>query len=287
MRAMTTATSMGEHQKACYRLLVLGVLALFGPPAFGLHSGWFTFLYGFLLVAYAVWAMRLTVLFHDDDHVGYLLTLFDVALTLPLVVWGKEPWLAGPLVALWVLGLSMSAMLQRRRRSERIAQAGGVVDAGTGFATVSTFLPAVERASSRAVREAEPYGVVSLRVHRFQELVSMNGRSAADRSLHTLGRRVLQEVREAEPFRLRDDELVFLVPGACAGDLADLAIKASASCARLVDGRRLDASLGYAVCPRDGYDATELLRAAVTAGRTGGYGVLEMPSNLHTRVAVG
>jgi GGDEF domain-containing protein len=284
---MNTATGKGEHQKACYRLLVFGVLALFGPPAFGLRPGWFTVLYGLLLVGYAFWAMRLTVLFHDDDHLGYLLTLFDVALTTPLVIWGREAWLAGPLVVLWLAGLSTSAVLQRRRRVQRWAQASGTQDPATGFATIGGFVPAVEQASSKTVRSDEPYGLLALRVHRFGELVALNGRTVADRSLHVLGRRVMQEARVAEPFRLQDDELVFLVPGAGAGELAALAAAAGAACGRLVEGRRVDTSLGYAVCPRDGYDAAELLRVAGTSFRERPALSRDVAATGQARVAVG
>jgi len=133
MHAHATARSTGEHQKACYRLLVIGVLAQFGPPAFGIPPSVFSACYALLLVGYAVWALRLTVVFHDDDSLGYLLTLFDVALTLPLAVWGTESWMIGPLVGLWGAGAAATAILRYRQQFDVQAGPRTSIDAITGL----------------------------------------------------------------------------------------------------------------------------------------------------------
>ncbi len=269
MHGVVTAQSSGEHQKACYRLMVFAILALFGPPAFGIPSGLFTLLYGGLLLGYAAWALRLTVLFHDEDQLGYLLTLFDIALTAPLVVWGREPSMVGPLVLLWVGGLSASAVMQRRRRLARIRPAQDGVDPGTGFRTGARLAREIESASSRVARGGEEYGLVVLRVQRYAELVALYGADFSQRALQTLARRVLYSHRSTTTFRTREDELVFLLEDVHHTDLADLASAVGHACSRLVDGRRIDVSVGYAACPLDGYDAAELLRAAGLSGRGG------------------
>src|SRR3990170_16495 len=117
MGALTTANHIrsGEHSKGRYRLPLLGLLALFGPSVFDLRVGLFSALYSLILILYALWALRLTVVFRDDLGLGYLLALFDVALTLPLVLWGRPTWLLTPLVASWIVGLAASVFIRSRQ----------------------------------------------------------------------------------------------------------------------------------------------------------------------------
>ncbi len=90
---------MPERQKAKYRIVVFGLLAVLGPPAFGFKVGALVALYSILLVAYSLWSLRLTVVFPNDSSLGYLLCLFDAALVMPLLVWGGVFLVGGAVVA--------------------------------------------------------------------------------------------------------------------------------------------------------------------------------------------
>src|SRR5680860_1850366 len=136
MGALTTArsTRSREHSKGRLRLPLLGLLALFGPSVFGLRVGLFSALYAFALIVYALWALRLTVVFRDDLGLGYLLALFDVALTLPLVLWGRPTWLLTPLVGSWIVGLATSVFI-RSRQEKALSRRDLLVDPATGLRT--------------------------------------------------------------------------------------------------------------------------------------------------------
>src|SRR3990170_678762 len=151
MGALTTANHIrsGEHSKGRYRLPVLGLLALFGPSVFGLRVGLFSALYSLILIVYALWSLRLTVVFRDDLGLGYLLALFDVALTLPLVVWGRPTWLLAPLVGAWIVGLAASVVIRWREEKSR-ARSNVRVDPATGLRTSSCFR---ERVREQEVEE--------------------------------------------------------------------------------------------------------------------------------------
>ena len=157
MEAATTARSTGsaEQRKARYRCVVLTLLALVGMPAFGLALGLVGVFYGVLLVGYSLWALRLTVVFHDDDSLGLLLTVLDVALTLPLLLWGSPGWLLAPLVLGWAVDLLVSLAIQRRgRRSRKASASQSLTDPTTGFATRSRFAGSLAALSSRLASTA-------------------------------------------------------------------------------------------------------------------------------------
>jgi GGDEF domain-containing protein len=209
--------------------------------------------------------LRLTVIFHDDEGLGYLLTLFDVAMTLPLVVWGDTPWLAAPLVALWVAGLSFSARLSRGRRGAGLAQGDHLIDSSTGLLNPGRFPAAVQEEARLAAVRDKPFSLVVVRVRRFTELQAYCGPHAAERSMGVVARRALRAAGAgAEGYRLAEDRLALLLPGCEAVVAAELAVAISrAVSGRLLDGRKVDCEVGYATGPRDGCDARELLAAAV------------------------
>ena len=265
MNQVATARSSrgGEQQKARYRLLVFGLLALFGPPAFGIPVGLLSALYAVTLLGYALWAMRLTVVFHDDDSVGYLLTLFDIVMTVPLVLWGTETWLTLPVAALWVAGVCASAMIQRRARVQQTLVQTSVVDRTTGFLTAARFDDSVDVEVELAESRCRGFALFTIRLNRFDELRVMQGPEAAERTMAALARRGQRAVgAEAQGFRLSRDVVALLVPGCSPAAAAELALEISRAQSALVDGRRADVLVGYAAAPRDGRVAAELYEAA-------------------------
>lgn len=253
----------GEHQKGRYRVLVLGTLALFGPPVFDIRVGFLSGAYSVALVIYALWALRLTVVFRDDEGLGYLLSIIDAVLTLPLLLWGTKLWPSTVVIGLWIGGLVYSAAVQRQERTFGLG-APNEVDPATGFGGASLFAEAVDDEGQLAMARSSCFSVITLRVHRREEMVVLHGREAAERSVIALGRRTRRELgAEAQGFRLSGDMLAFLVPGCGSIRSAELAAAVSrAANSRLVDGRRVDCFVGYAVGPRDGVNAPELVHAA-------------------------
>lgn len=264
MGAKTTARFLrsGEHLKGRYRIPLLGVLAALGPSAFGLRVGLLSGVYSIILVVYALWALRLTVVFRDDPGLGYLLSLFDVALTMPLALWGRPTWLLAPLVTVWLVGLGTSVLV--RGREDRVrARVDSLVDPTTGLRTSACFRDFV-RSEGLVAAEGDCFGVLTVRVHRFQELVAYYGRDSAERALVAVARRASREAGERiEAFRLGEDLLALAVPTCGSVVAAELASTVSKSVSRrLVEGRKIDTFVGYAVFPRDGSTADELVASA-------------------------
>ncbi|MHB1345782.1 MAG: diguanylate cyclase domain-containing protein [Thermoleophilia bacterium] len=289
MDTITTTGSLRsrEHLKARYRLPLLGVLAALGPSAFGLRVGLLSGLYSLILLVYGLWALRLTVVFRDDPGLGYLLSLFDVALTVPLVLWGRPTWLLAPLVTAWVLGLLASVTI--RGFEDRVrTRVEALVDPASGLRTSACFREFV-RDEGASVASGGCFAVLTVRVHRFQELVAYYGRDSAERALIAVSRRASREAGERiEAFRLSEDLLALAVPtcgSLAAAELAALVSKSSNR--RLVEGRKIDTFVGYAVFPRDGRTADELVASAeaTTTARTA-WRSPSLPAAVGARVSV-
>jgi len=267
MEAATTARSTGsaEQRKARYRCVVLTLLALVGMPAFGLALGLVGVFYGVLLVGYSLWALRLTVVFHDDDSLGLLLTVLDVALTLPLLLWGSPGWLLAPLVLGWAVDLLVSLAIQRRgRRSRKASASQSLTDPTTGFATRSRFAGSLARVLGEVESSGNVACLITLTIQRYEENVSYYGVEAADTALVAVSRRVLRDLGDpVEVFRLSNDLVAFLLADCDQVGAAEMALSASrAANSHLVGGRRVDSIVGYALAPRDGQTPAELIGAA-------------------------
>ncbi|MHB9149006.1 MAG: diguanylate cyclase domain-containing protein [Thermoleophilia bacterium] len=224
--------------------------------------GLFSALYSLILIVYALWSLRLTVVFRDDLGLGYLLALFDVALTLPLVVWGRPTWLLTPLVGTWIVGLAASVVIRSRQEKARSCR-DLLVDPATGLRTSSCFRELVREHEAEA-GPAELFGVFTVRVNRFQELAAYYGRDAAERSVAAVARRARRELGPgSEAFRLAEDLLALAGPVGGSLEASELAVTVSKAANRhLVEGRKVDSFVGYAVFPRDGYTADELVASA-------------------------
>jgi len=136
-------------------------------------------------------------------------------------------------------------------------------------------------------RRGGSYGLVHLRVSRFEELVCLGGRECAERAVAVLGRRALHEMGEATAFRLRPDELAFVVAGADAAALTDVARRVDTAFGRLVQGRKIDGIVGIATCPDDGFEARELLHAATQGSGEGEASATDSSRVRRTQVAIG
>lgn len=318
---------MGERQKAKYRLIVCALLAVLGPPAFGLSSV-HAVPYSLLLVLYALWTVHLAATFAGDRALGFLLCLFDAALLVPLPVWGDRAWLAVPMGLLWAGGLWASVRCVHCAPATARAEPPGGRDRGrTGVAVgsegegSSPFGARCELVETLRARRCEaegrgaPCAILVVRLQRYGELVAVSDVEGATRALITLVRRVRWVVEEARTpgapagngedwgggnrgpgkdrapggrplgYRVADDRIVVLIPA----DVPDLETLAGAArryaTARLVQGRKLEASVGYAYFPADGVTLAELLAAA---DESAVHGVCRVePAVGRSRLAVG
>lgn len=290
MDALTTARCIrsGEHVKARYRLPLLVLVALVGPSAFGLRVGLLSVVYSLILLTYALWALRLTVVFRDDRGLGFLLALFDVVLTLPLVVWGQPSPLLALVVSAWIVGLAVSVVIRSREERERVPL-DSIIDPATGLRTSSCFRELV-RVREQTGAPVENFGVFTIRVHRFEELAAYYGRDAAERSVGAVARRARRELGGgAEAFRLAADLLVLTGPACRPLEASEAAALISKAVNRnLIDGRKIDSFVGYAVFPRDGYTADELVASAeaTTHARTVWHSPSSLPKPVGARVSV-
>lgn len=258
---------MRERQKAKYRLIVFGLMAVLGPPAFGMRSV-FAILYSILLVAYSLWALRLTVVFADDASLGYLLCIFDAAIVMPMVLWGASGWLIVPLALLWVGGMFMSIKAAHRLRAE--LEAAGVtnaemadaIDETSGFGSRTGFVRALRALYATGGQETR-FSLVIVRLQRYEEFALLSGSDAAGRALGALARRVQRQAGgKASGYRITDDRVALVLEGAVHGLSATATEARRSAPARLVDGHKLEASIGYASYPEDGATPRELLVAA-------------------------
>lgn len=273
---------MPERQKAKYRIVVFGLLAVLGPPAFGFKVGALIALYSVLLVAYSLWSLRLTVVFPNDSSLGYLLCLFDAALVMPLLVWGASIWLIVPLALVWCAGLGASI------RSGRAAGKGGREETGprrtvlpetdaTGHMPRAAFVDELRRLYAQRV---DSFGLLVVRLQRFQEVRVLMGAEAAGQVLGALSRRVLREAGgELRGYHITDDRIAFILEGEVLEQAGPVAARArKAANAKLVNGQKMEALVGYSSYPADGLTPKDLLLAADRRAAEAGQLVAVRPS---------
>jgi len=141
----------------------------------------------------------------------------------------------------------------------------------TGLYNRSFFADSVEHALAQAERHARGVALLFMDVDRFKQINDTLGHAAGDRSLRVIGERISACVRDSDIVaRLGGDEFVALIEnlGAPAGlhQLAEKIIAAVAQPLQLESGELvLSVSIGVAVWPKDGRDASTLMRNADTA----------------------
>jgi len=246
--------------------VVFGLLAVLGPPAFGFRVGALVALYSVLLVAYSLWSLRLTVVFPNDASLGYLLCLFDAALVMPLLVWGASFWLVVPLSILWCAGLAASirsagAAGREGRVEKGLRKAVELETDSTGHMSRTAF---VEELRGLYVQRVESFGLLVVRLQRYQEVRVLMGAEAAGQVLGALSRRVQREAGAgARGYHITEDRIAFILVGQALEEAGPVAARArKAANARLVNGQKLEALVGYSSYPLDGLSPKDLLLAA-------------------------
>ena len=286
-----------ERQKARVRLPVLILLALFGPPLVGVHAAAVLVIYTVIAVLYSLWTVRLVHLFSSDRRLGYFLCLTDAAILLPLMAWGSAAGLRVALILICAAGLAAtlwadhvrtdtSAWQTAEARSRERARARELVELEAPSAEIG--LERAVRARFRILTtNGARFGLVVLRVLRFEETASYYGEEASMRVLSALGRRGLRLLGpDAQRFVLPGGRIAFLFETepdtgrvndrgeggfSWSGpyDVEGLAMTLGRRvCEHLIDGRRVECVVGWASAPADGMGAEDLLYVAESGAQS-------------------
>ncbi len=288
---------MTERQKARGRLLLLTLVGFICPPLAGARSAPVWVLYIVFVVLYSLWALRLARNFSEDRRLGYLLSLTDTAILLPLLVWTSSAAMQALLLMVCVGGLAVTYWVDRMR----VAYAGSTPaesgSARTRLLSLSTRPDSddtevpLERALRMRLRMFETsrsrFALVILRIVRFEEINAYYGEETADRLLGAISRRglrllgadaqhfILPRGRVAFVFATTGEQTRFNVPGQSAigqidpYDVESMAMAlARKTCEHLVDGHRVECVVGWAAAPSDGLSADDLMYAAESGAQS-------------------
>lgn len=283
-----------EHHKARARLVLLTVIGLICPPLAGVRSVGVWIFYALFLVGYSLWSLRLVHSYSTDRHLGYLLAFTDAAIILPLLVWSSMRAMGAVLLTLCVLGFVYTFWADRARTAIEVAWPGDnqeqLRDRGlhAGEGVQETSLERALRVRLRVFEATQTrFGLVVLRVLRFEEIATYYGEESATRVLSTLARRGLHLLgADGQHFVLPGGRLAFVF---CTGtgdrridargdgifemidpyDLESFAmILARRACEHLADGHRVECVVGWASAPADGLDPEDLLYAAESGAQS-------------------
>lgn len=284
---------LSEHHKARTRLPLLTLLAVVCPPLAGVRTMAVWISYGVFVILYSLWCLRLTRSYAVDRRLGYLLCLTDTAILLPLMVWSTAAGMQALLVLVCIAGLVFTYAADRAGlRQRRDAKRGGG-RLGESPAQGRYERAGLESPLERAVRErlalfattGARFGLVVLRILRFEETVAYYGPPAADRLQAAVSRRGLRLLGpDAQHFPLPGGRVAFLFeidPGRRTSsgdpdfvwtdsyDVEGLAMSVGRkACEHLIDGHRVECAVGWASAPADGLSADDLMYVAETGAQS-------------------
>lgn len=282
------STSVTERSKARVRLPLLLLLTLAGPPMAGMRSVPVWVLYAVFGLFYSLWTLRLTQVFCADRRLGYLLALTDVAVLLPLAAWSSGVGMK-VLVALvcgcgvvvtWAVDVK-GRSLRTETRTTFAAWTSRPAEGSVRKLNPESDLEAAIRARLRMFETSRArFGLVILRVLRFEELCSYYGEDASCHIMTAIGRRGLRLLgQDAQRFPLPGGRMAFLFDTEVAAqgvasrsdglnwcdpyDVEGLAMSLGRKvCEHLIEGHRVECVVGWSSAPVDGLTCTDLISAA-------------------------
>jgi GGDEF domain-containing protein len=286
-----------ERQKARARLILLTLIGLVCPPLAGVRSAPVWIFYVAFLVLYSLWCTRLVCNFAGDRRLGYLLSLTDAAILLPLMVWTSAASMQAVLVVVCASGLGFSYCVDmtRSRDSEGRRTLGdahslrtGETTDGPGGEERGTLLERALRVRLHVFETTQTrFALVLLRVVRFEEVSAYYGADEGRHLLAAVTRRGLRLLGpDAQHFILPGGRVAFLFAtgadavqnGASVGnaferidpyDVESLAMTlARKACEHLVDGHKVECVVGWASAPSDGMNADDLMYAAESGAQS-------------------
>lgn len=284
-----------EHQKARVRLPLLTLMALLVPPVSGVRSTLAWIFYIVFVALYSLWSLRLSSSFSSDRRLGYLLSLTDIAVLLPLLVWSTAAGMQTVLLIVCAAGIAFTWLADRtRRRTGLRTRAISVreMPPSTNFGPEERDLETgLERAVRMRLRmfvtTGRRFALVVLRVTRFEETTSIYGEDASRRLLAAVARRGMRLLgTDAQHFLLPGGRVAFVFetdPSALRShghdesglawtgpyDVEGLAMALGRkACERLVDGRRVECVVGWASAPADGLNADDLMEVAESGAQS-------------------
>ena len=278
-----------ELLKARLRLILLLIVAGVCPPLAGVRSAPVWIFYVAFVLIYSLWATRLVRNFADDRRLGFLLSVTDIAILLPLLVWTDTASMQTILGLLCAAGLVFSYYADRHRMTNARRSRYGSRSllgwtTGDRASEDDTGVP-LERALRVRLKILEAahsrFALVVLRVVRFEEMSSYYGEEAADHLLGAVSRRGLRLLGpDAQHFVLPGGRVAFVFATGegttwsnpsqreAEGwidpyDVETLAMTvARKACEHLVDGHRVECVVGWASAPADGMTPEDLMNTA-------------------------
>jgi diguanylate cyclase (GGDEF)-like protein/PAS domain S-box-containing protein len=211
-------------------------------------------------------------------HVGLLAVLDRVrarfTLEYPYAVGGQQRWFAmvvTPMQAPWKGVVVAHTDITERRAAEEAMRAPARADVLTGLPNRVLFADRLEQALLHRQRAGGQCAVLFIDLDNFKEVNDTFGHSAGDVVLCEVAHRFQHGLRRSDTVaRFGGDEFVVLLPEVASRDAAaGVARKLLAALAPpvIAEGHapRIEASIGIALAPEHGEDASTLLRHADVA----------------------
>ncbi len=283
-------TRITENYKARFRLPLLALMTIVFPSVTGVRSTGVWIVYALSAMVYSLWTLHLTTHFPSDRRVGYLLCLTDAAVLLPLFVWGADLGLRLVILLVCGAGFAITYVVGRtcdRRRPDAMTPARSRDERAGRLVTHNPEMVlelAVRYRLGLLASEGTRFGLVILRVLRYDEAAAYYGPEVAARMVSAVGRRGVRHLGTgADLFSLGHGRVAFLFDieespsrsRALAGewsepyDVEGMAMKlARRTCERLIEGHRAECVVGWASAPADGLNADDLLYAAENGTRS-------------------